>query len=275
MIRPAVSFSLQPISIKRLSWAIEVAKQGGANRALITGIGEPTLAPSHIETYLKELGQSTWTTVALQTNGLRLVQPRFADPDAGLLRRWKALGLSTVIVSTVHFDRELNRKIYCLDDYQYPDLKILIEALKSFGYAVRLSTVMLRGYIDSLELVQQMAVFAGRIGANQITFVPVTRPMYGHDYQAEHWTAQHAIDDSELARIQTFFAANAQRMKEFPHGTVVYKLNGQQVGFSNCLRRAPHGQMRQLIFLPDGRIRPAWDSDDALSQLDNEDLPLL
>jgi hypothetical protein len=63
-----------------------------------------------------------------------------------------------------------------------------------------------------------------------------------------------------------FFDHKFQRIMELSHGAIVYDIDGQNVCVSNCLNTdaVDLGNIRNLIFFPDGHLRYRWDKKGAI-----------
>jgi len=235
--------------------ASQLARDGGCSTAMITSKGEPTIFPEQITRFLEELLPFNFPITELQTNGLLIADGRVTDEH---LQKWYDLGLTTIAISVVHYDRAKNKSIYT-PHRQYLDLAALIAKLKKFKFTVRLATVMVKGYLDSVEEVKTMIGFATTNGVDQLTFRPVTKPDKSEHEGIYKWTTAHAVDDQLVVDCNAYLSKNGSEILELAHGATVYDVGGQNVCMTNCLTVQPKSEeMRQIIFYPDGATRYAW-----------------
>lgn len=246
-----------PINFQRFEIACKLAEKWGATTAMLTGKGEPTLFPEQVQAYLGAMN-GRFPIVELQTNGLWLAED---NPKVNhFLTEWKKCGLEMIAISVVHYTPEKNRQIYTPYKKDYIDLVALINKLHKFGYSVRISTILTRGYIDSIAEVKNMIDFCKRHKVEQLKFNPVTVPTVSRDDEAADWTRTHVLSEWGLEKIKEHLRAKGTKLMELLHGGVIYDYEGQNVCMYNCLTRdASKEDIRQLIFFPDGHIRYDWE----------------
>src|SRR5688572_15623882 len=134
--------------------ACQLSRDGGCTTAMITSKGEPTLFPDQITKFLTEMVPYKFPIIEMQTNGLLIAEGKRVTDEH--LKQWYELGLTTIAISVVSYDPEKNRKIYVPYKDKYIDLAALIKKLHDFGYSVRLTTIMAKDLIDSVDEVQKM-----------------------------------------------------------------------------------------------------------------------
>jgi len=127
--------------------ACGIAKDCGVIKCLITSRGEPLLFPAQISKYLHALNQSNFRIIEIQTNGI-LISKKSTIFDT-FLDEWYEAGLTTMAISVVSFEPELNRQIYLPHQRQYIDLPALIHRLHQKGLSVRLTCTLIKGFIDN------------------------------------------------------------------------------------------------------------------------------
>lgn len=245
-----------------LDTACRLAEKGGVTTALITGKGEPTLFPADISGYLYVLPKY-FPIIELQTNAMTRIFDQ-SDDSTLYLNDWRKAGLTTIIISIVHYDAERNREIYCHQDgeyrFDYPDLPKTIEYLHNLNFSVRLGCVGCKGYIDNPEEIKNLIDFAKNNKVEQLTWRPVTRPEDPKSDTIGRNTDRLAIDAEDSKRIATWVQMNGHRLLKLPHGAVVYDVFGQNICLSNCLTHdANEPIIRQLIYFPDGHLRYSWE----------------
>jgi molybdenum cofactor biosynthesis enzyme MoaA len=239
--------------------ACTLAQMKGVTTILITGKGEPTLFPDQITSYLNtmENWDMRFPFIELQTNG-RLIANDEYDQH---LSRWYDLGLSTVALSVVHWEEERNQEIYQFAGGHY-DLRALTEKLhniRTHGFSVRLTLMMLRGYIDNPDRLIELVCFCKAVGIEQLTIRSISHPDDPQDNEAYDFVAEKGLAPEALGEIKGFLEDNGKRLRTLPHGATVYDFDGQNVCLANCLTIEPEGDdLRQLIFFPDGHLRHDW-----------------
>ena len=255
------------INFSRLNIACKLAQRSGVTTALITGKGEPTLFPDDITHYVGELNRY-FPIIELQTNAINFTRQREKYDE--LLNEWKIYGLTTIIISVVHYEDARNREIYCdsvapalgghKDRFDYPPLKDTIDYLHSKGFSVRLGCVGTRGYIDSKEELQKMIDFCKENKVEQLTWRPVTRPVANIQDQGTYdATTKLSIDLDRVQEIENWVKMNGTMLLKLVHGARVFDVQGQNLCLSSCLtHEGEETEQRQLIYFPDGHIRYSW-----------------
>jgi molybdenum cofactor biosynthesis enzyme MoaA len=249
----------EPPNMLMLNKAIEMATRNGVCTAILTGKGEPCVQENRhqIMTYLEQLSKAKMPFVCLQTNGLWLG----SGNESGVLRSlgyWRNKGLTTVSISVVSWQDAHNAETFT-PGKKYIDLARLVGILRGFGLVVRLSCILCKGYVDTPARVMDMVGFCKDIGAHQLTLHPVTRPAHGKNSAVEQWVEEHELTDAEQEAIRAKLRIYPKLMS-LAHGGVVHDVNDISVGFSECLTIDPeeNGEIRQLIYYPDGRIMYDW-----------------
>lgn len=236
--------------------AAQFARDRDCSIAKITSKGEPTIFPDQITRFLKALAPFNFPIVEIQSNGILLSQPEKMS-DA-LLKEWYELGLTTVAISVVHYDREKNRRIYLPHKKDYIDLSALIARLKKFRFLVRLTSVLCTGYLDSTAELEKMLAFCRANKVDQFTILPVTKPDESEDQTIYQWTKEHAVTEAFIAEVETYLNDNGTALMSFAHGGQIFDVKGQNVCFTNCLTAPSEAEFRHLIFYPDGALRYDW-----------------
>lgn len=235
--------------------AARLARDGGCSTAMITSKGEPTIFPAQVTRFMEELAPFDFPISELQTNGLLIAEGRVTDET---LQRWYDLGLTTIALSVVHYDNAKNKSIYT-KNRPYPDLVALIAKLKKFKFSVRLATVLVKGYLDSVDEMRAMIAFAKANKVDQLTFRPVTKPEKSESESIFKWTTEHAVDQTLIQDTNDWLKANGDELLHLAHGATVWDVDGQNVCMTNCLTVQPTSEeLRQLIFFPDGAVRYTW-----------------
>jgi molybdenum cofactor biosynthesis enzyme MoaA len=242
----------EPVNWRNFRIAVKFAEMSGVTTMLLTSKGEPTLWPDLIDSYLSE-NNGRVPIVELQTNGLRVQQMRDE------FEMWYRRGLTTVALSVVHYDDERNAEIYT-PGKEYPSLTKTISILKAIGFSVRLTVMLVRGYITTPMDVVSMLEFARYNNVDQLTIRPIEYPSETENLEIKEYTLTNTLSRKEYKDIVRFLDGNATHLLTLSHGAKVYDYKGQNVCASNCLTVHP-GQadtIRQIIFFPNGSIKYAW-----------------
>lgn len=250
-----------PIKHKRFNKALRLATMSGVNTVLLTGKGEPTLWPELITKHLEIIDDHDIPIVELQTNGLRLYQNQQAPY---WLDRWGDLGLTTVAISVVHYKAEKNREIYT-PNQPYMDLERLIQVLHTYGLSVRLSLMMMRGYIDSIEKVKEMAEWCHERKVEQLTIRGISHPTKTADHKTEDWVEDHKLGPFAIPNMREALQKEGTELLTLGHGATVYDYKGQNVCLTDCLTLSKReDSLRQIIYFPDGHLRYDWQYEGAI-----------
>lgn len=260
------------INWRNFDIAAQFAKQHGATTAMLTGKGEPTLFPTQITEFLEHLQPHGFPFKELQTNGIMIAErPEF---DA-YLKQWYDLGLTTIAVSIVHVDPALNRQVYTPYRKEYIDLPALINKLHTvggqYGFSVRLTVTMARGYVDSPDDLEKLLGFAQANKVEQLTVRPVNKPLPGksRDPEVYKWTGEHQLTPGQIESITGYVASNGTKLIELVHGAQIFDVRGQNLCLTDCLSMPKQGEdnepeVRQAIFFPDGHLRYDWQNQGAI-----------
>ena len=245
----------QDVNWQNFDKALLCAEKSGVQTILLTGEGEPTLYPDLITDYLKKI-DNRFPFIELQTNGILLdANPKKYDPH---LKEWRKLGLNTICISVVHHSYNANREIYT-PKRGYMRLNELVEKLHRDGFTVRLTCMLLDGYIDSVAKFEEMIDFCKTNSIKQFTARPIARPP-NNTNDVTDWIRKHTLHQEQVLEISQWLnnKNNATQVMRLAHGAVVYDVDGQNVCWSNCLTDSTDPEdIRQLIFFPDGTL--GWD----------------
>lgn len=250
---------LTDLNLINLRKGAKLSVRRGATTLLLTGKGEPTLYPDQITEVLHEVGDG-FPIIELQTNGLQIARGEIPDNTLTIWREW---GLTTIAISCVHWDTKVNGMMNPREGVM-PSLIDLVTKVKSHGFSVRLSVVMVKGGIDSVEALNQFIQWGKEHKVDQMTFRPVTRPDEA-DGKVASWVKDNCVSETFAYQCQDHLDGVGTRLLELAHGAVVYDVEGQNVCLTNCLTLDRTGeQIRQLIYCSDGHIRYDWRYEGAL-----------
>lgn len=236
--------------------ACRLAQVNNVSTVLFTGKGEPTLFPEQITKFLEHMKNFSFPLIELQTNALAF--GRDFKKYEKHLKTWYNLGLSTIAISMVHYKKEINKEIFTPNS-RYIDLEDVIKKLHNFGYSIRLSCIMFKGGIDSIEEAKKLTEFCKKNKVEQLTIRSVRIPERCEDKKSYEWTIKHLPKQEEINKIYKFIEENGKKLMTYSYGAVVYDFNGQNICISDCLTIKPEtDELRQLIFFPDGHLRYDW-----------------
>lgn len=248
----------EEINKRNFHKACQFAQMSGVSTVLLTGKGEPLLYLDLITEYLEIIKQYHFPFVELQTNGIQL-----PFLSTAILKKWYNLGLTTVSLSCVHWISKKNREIFGNkygvgpEEYGY-NLSTYIELLHDIGFSVRVSCVMVKGYIDDIYMVKEFLDRCKSWKVEQFTIRPVTC-VEGENNKITRWVKEHMMDGNERVKIEKYFENNAHLLLNLVHGAKVYDYKGQNISINTCLTESPNpDDIRQLIFFPDGSIKYSW-----------------
>lgn len=263
--RCGITISPPDVDWRRFEEATNIAWNYGARNVLITGKGEPTLFPAQITMYLNKLQEEDFNTIELQTNGYTFSSNSMYEE---FLEVWRDLGLTTIAISVYHHNDFMNDQLF-VPRYEYNrDLVSLIEILHEYDYNVRLSCLLMKGYIDSGDKVKEMIAFA----KNNNTFLTL-RTAETSDYKGEieiqeeisrkhkGFVIKHRLSNDELEWIRVFLRANGVKRGNLSHGATVYNIYDQNVCLTTGMSESDFDMdRRHLIFFPQGWLTTSWEN---------------
>lgn len=252
---------LPVVDWKVFETACKYAKAHNITTVLITGKGEATLFPEQITIFLSVLQRHNFPLVELQTNGIVFGEEEFQDR---YLEAWKYFGLTTICVSIADVEPENNMALLTDGAPKY-DWNELCKIIKRYGYTTRVSCVLCKGHVDSVDRLKQLIESCRDLQVDQLTVRELGEPEESWRGQyVKQWVRQHKIDVVE-AGMEEFLQKEATELFRLPHGAIVYDLKGQNVCLNNCLTfPSKEGEIRQLIFCPDNHLRYDWQKTGAL-----------
>ncbi len=208
----------------RVDWAgvdpwLERALAHGAERAVITGGGEPTLMKRADLLQLVRTCRARFDKVVLITNGLALA----AQGEAEATRRLAELhaaGLGVLAVSRHHVDEAANTALMKVAT-QTP---VLLRAKRSPSLRLRLVCVLQRGGVDSEAAIDNYVKWAAESGADEVCFkelyVSTSEESVWYSHGANEWSARHQVPLSLVHRWAR--AAGLSELARLPWGAPIY-----------------------------------------------------
>ena len=251
-----MGFNEPKINWRNFNKACRLAQVNNVSTVLITGKGEPTLFPKQLTKFLENIKKFNFPLIELQTNGL--VFGRKFDKYKAHLKDWYNLGLNTIAISIAHYKKEKNEEILAKNS-KYIDLGDVIKKLHDIGYSIRLSCMMMKGYINDVESLKKLVEFCKKNNVEQLTIRTIRAPKKSEDSTIYLWTKKHELTKGQIDKINKFLEENANKLMTLKHGGIVYDLDGQNICSTDCLTINPETEeIRQLIFFPDGHLRYDW-----------------
>jgi len=251
-----VGTKLPTVNWRNFEKACQLARDSGCSTAMITSKGEPTLFPDQVTEFLKAMQPHKFPIIEMQTNGIPVADGKPVSEQH--LDEWYKLGLTTIAVSVVHYEAAKNKAIY-VPYREYIDLPALVKKLHDKGFSVRLTTILVKGYIDSAAELEKLIEFARTHKIEQVTATPITKPDKSESKSILDWTTINALTPEQFIDIKGWVEKNGSPVLDLAHGARVFDINGQNLCLSNCITVDPGAEeMRSIIFFPDGRVRYAW-----------------
>jgi molybdenum cofactor biosynthesis enzyme MoaA len=272
----SVGKSAPVVNWSRFEDATKMAIGYGAKNVLITGKGEPTLFPAEITQYLIKLKDKAFLGREIQTSGIMLAKSKMHEDYMDV---WKDLGLTAIALSMYHYDNKKNTELFHPEIMEESDknpvganigkrvtkgydLEKLIGKINSKGINVRLSCVMMKGYVDSVDEVNKLIDYAKKNNVYQLTLRRVDFPADSRDQGVVNYIKEHKLSVDEEKTIADYIQANGRFCYSLSHSAKVFELNGQNVCLSTGLTKADEKDdcVRQLIFFPQGWLTTSWEN---------------
>jgi len=248
----------QEINSRNLHKTMQIANMSKVATCIITGKGEPTLFPDQITQYLVYF-KHMFPFVELQTNGVRIARGQIST---SILNDWYALGLTTILISNVGYDSELNRQTYTPKSEEYINHEELIEKLHDIGFIVRMTCVGIKNGVENFESFKKYLEYCKWIGADQVTWRPVNKPDSRENSESPEiydWTVENSISEKDSGAVKAWVHINGTLIRKLSHGGAVYDVNGQNVCMTDCLTHDTNeDELRQLIYFPSGELYTDW-----------------
>jgi pyruvate-formate lyase-activating enzyme len=236
----------------------------GATRLVVTGGGEPMLAPDDVVTAVR-LGREVWDEVTCFSNGARL--------DAALVARLLDAGLSYLCWSRHHWDDDRNRDVMGAAAPALADVIARCEGLR-----LRATCVMHRGGVETADDARRYIDALRPLGVEEFTFkhtyVAYERSLF-RSSREDAWCREHQIEGD-------LFEGEGEVISALPWGPRVRDIDGVRV----CFYQEPTPQWelenrlcRSSNLLADGSVHASLeDSRSLLYRLDGSptrSLPLM
>lgn len=220
----------------RLDWSrvdrwLQVAHARRAERAVITGGGEPTLLRWEDLLRLVDACSIRFDKTVLITNGVQLARL----DDAAMTQRLSALqeaGLSVLAVSRHHFDEDANERLMRLKTGTPNLLGTWARRRSSLaGLQLRLVCVLQHGGIDSIQAVDDYVRWAVSHDVPEICFkelyVSTSQESVYYSHESNEWSRRHQVP---LALVHEWAKTrNLQVQSTLPWGAPIFSgtVNGK------------------------------------------------
>jgi len=215
---------------RRLDWDkvrtwLHLARSRGADRAVITGGGEPTMLPFSDLTRLVRECREHAAKVVLITNGIALacVSPAVAVERLVALRH---AGLNVLALSRHHHDEAINRGLMNAETRTPQLLDIVRRTSERPGAPLRtrLICVLQEGGVASAGAVDEYVRWAVASGADEVCFkelyVSTTAESVYHSRAANAWSESHQVPLSIV--LEWAERRGLRREKPLPWGAPVF-----------------------------------------------------
>lgn len=202
---------------------LNCARQRGAERAVITGGGEPTLLPDESLKRLIQASAHAFDKVVLITNGHALAAK--PDPGAKLLELQQS-GLSVLAISRHHHDADRSRQIMHLDTPVETVIQAWRDRREHFPKLhLRLICVLQSGGVADERTLAEYLTWAANQGVEEICFkelyVSTSAESVYHDRAANDWSRQHQVP---LSLVTHFAEAHGFAVEScLPWGAPIYR----------------------------------------------------
>lgn len=181
----------------RISDVLGAAKARGAQRAVITGGGEPTLVGTEALERLIAAAGAEFSKVVLISNGAvwGRLGPQLAEER---IARLAAAGLSVLALSRHHFDPARNAQLMGLDTRTEQVAAAAAQVRQACGgLRLRLICVLQRGGVEDEASLARYLEMAASFGVDEICFkelyVSSSVDSEYHDREANDWSHQNQV----------------------------------------------------------------------------------
>ena len=231
--------------------AARLALSYGAWTLSITGQGEPTLDTEQITELLTKLKENNlqFPFVNLFSNCIPLnTHPEKYDK---LLRQWRDLGLTSVVLSIHSVYDDTNKRAYGSPDHMCSRQHTLNQ-IKETGLTPRVTLLLQRGYVDDAQTYKYaLQVLCGE-GIRMVTSWPIV------DYDGSR--IQATPSRLGLAGIKWWLIRNTEPVMGHVWGGMVRAYQGMNVRITDYVtdHKQTSNFLRQLVVLPDGTVSYSW-----------------
>ena len=216
----------KPLSDETIEHVLREAKKRGANRAVITGGGEPTLLPHPRMIKMIEQCAKYYGKVVMITNGYNLGHMDESNRLATLLE-YQNSGLSVLSISRHGVDSDNNAKIMNLDTKSDLIANTLTNYSDQFSrLKMRWVCVLQKGGVHDEDTLKKYLDWVRSTGIREICFkelyVSTSQESVYHDNRSNIWSLQNQIP---LKLVLNFVKENGgEKIGELPWGSPIYRI---------------------------------------------------
>ncbi|MCR9233364.1 MAG: radical SAM protein [bacterium] len=251
------------LDLAHIEHILRSAQARGAQRAVITGGGEPTLYPRQKLLDLIRLSAAWFPEkVVLITNGYVLTEMSPVERLA-YLEELQAAGLTTLAISHHHFDPAVNRQIMNLEI----DIARIAECFQQRpdrfpALALRLICVLQKGGVENGDAIKEYLHWAAALKIREVCFkelyVSSSVESVYYSRPANEWSADHQVPLQVL--LDYLQQHDWEQTGELPWGAPIYtgKLGSESLRVAaytepSLLWELTHGLCRSWNIMADGR----------------------
>ncbi len=241
------------VPLERIAFLADkfMAVRSGLPFGILTGKGEPTLAPR------EEIGDVISVLYAggkglipeLQTNGTRLNEKN--------LGFWREKGLNTVALSCVSHLDGVNSSLLSKGEIKW-NLGKTVRTASDIGLLVRLTVILTKGGIENTDALLAFLEFTKENGAHQVTFRKMGEPrnlaLHG-SLEVAKWIRAHNVKPEFILNE---LAKNGKEQASFPWAQV-FTYDGLSVVVTDHMNAPKDGVIRHAVIQPDGHLYGSWD----------------
>jgi molybdenum cofactor biosynthesis enzyme MoaA len=231
----------------------------------VTG-GEPSLDP-RLPAILRTLADRDGRKRTVTTNGSGLLEER----DGRAVIDWvTATGVQHLNISRAHPDQDRNAALMQLaGGLSPPQLREVVEQARAGGTRVRLSCVLVRDAIDSLDGIRRYLDFAAALGVDNVIF----RQLMKTDPQSHARNHVVRFSDSRRVMLEPLLDAISadpafvfgKQIVGYYYFVEVWRYGGLDVVFEEAdlaqleaTKRTAPGLVHELVFHPNGALASTW-----------------
>ena len=189
----------QPLDLNRVDQILKEGREHGAERAVITGGGEPGLVGLDRLSELIKHCRKIFPKVVLITNGYFLTSKSGATPSKALSALAEA-GLSVLVLSRHHENHSINASLMNLPIDAEEIARTWSEGQHAGLWpdlAMRWTCVLQKGGVDSIEGIDRYLSWSTRLGVHQICFkelyVASSLESVYYAQAANLWSYEHQV----------------------------------------------------------------------------------
>jgi molybdenum cofactor biosynthesis enzyme MoaA len=231
----------------------------------VTG-GEPSLDP-RLPMILRTLAAYDARKRTMTTNGSGLLQVREGRPVIDWVT---GTGVCHLNISRAHPDEDTNARLMVLrDGLSVAQLRDVVARTWRTNTRVRLSCVLVRGAIDSLDDILRYLEFAARVGVNNVIFRQLmkTDPSTVARNHVVRFSDSHRV---ALEPLLDEFSSDGRftfqrQIVGYYYYVEVWRFGGIDVVFEEAdlaqleiAKRRDAGLIHELIFHPNARLASTW-----------------